>query len=304
MLSIQEVGTEILTNKPRSLYFFVGDEFGVKDEYVRILTSYYGDVKNVETVASVYALMSHKRIVPLPPALYVCRYDESFISTLDGDKAAKLLNCKMIGTLVCIYDGAKHATKLDKFFPNNVVSIDPIAADIQLKYLQGHCPSVPEHILKLIVNITSSYGHALVLSSNLENAQCYDLYQHTDAELIQSFGYSSQSQEKTIKRGIASRNFKYILDMLDAVDDYNTFLYHMLSTFVELDKLIYSPRAASDLSDFVKRWSAADIYAMFSNTYRELLRSRSETVDLKSRIVYLLSLMQFNPIPNMEVTDV
>ena len=73
-------------------------------------------------------------------------------------------------------------------------------------------------------------------------------------------------------------------------------------TFVELDKLMYSPRSNSEIAEFANRWNTHDIYSMFCNTYSELLKSRSETTDLRSRIIYLISLMQFNPIPNLEVS--
>lgn len=303
MIPIQVAGTEILTKCPRKLYFFVGPEYGVKDEYIRILADYYGEVLSVDTVDAVYNLMSHKRLFPLKPTLYVCRYDEGFVSKVDQAYATKLLKCNIVGTLICVYEQPKHATKLDKLFPDNTVSIDNITPEIQLSYLAGRCPSVPEHIQRVVVSMSSSYGQAKLLCSTLEAAKCASVFQLSDAELREALGDVIQSNEKVIRKGIASRNFKYIIKLVDECDDLNNFLYAMLGTFVELDKLMYQPHANSDISEFAKRWNARDIYSMFCNTYSELLKSRSETTDLKSRIIYLISLMQFNPIPNLEVSN-
>ena len=302
MISIQVAGVEILTNKPRKLYFFVGSEYGIKDEYIRILAEHYGEILLVDTVDSVYTLMSHKRLFPLKPAVYVCRYDDSFISKVDQAYATKLLQCNIIGTLVCIYEQPKHATKLDRFFPDNTVAIDNVAPDIQLSYLSGRCPSVPQHVQEIIVSMSSSYGQAKLICSTLEAAKCAKVFQLSDAELRDALGDAVQSNEKMLRRGIASRNFKYIVKLLDEYDDLNGFLYAMLGTFVELDKLMYSPRSNSDRAECAKSWNTHDIYSMFCNTYSELLKSRSETTDLRSRIIYLISLMQFNPIPNLEVS--
>ena len=82
MLTIQEVGTEILTHNPRKLYVMVGQEYGVKMKYVDILAEYYGKKEEMSSMSDVINIMNTKHIIPLQPAVYIVRYDESFISCL------------------------------------------------------------------------------------------------------------------------------------------------------------------------------------------------------------------------------
>ena len=42
MLSIQDVGTEILNNNPGKFYIFGGTEYGIKCKYFDIIMTHYG----------------------------------------------------------------------------------------------------------------------------------------------------------------------------------------------------------------------------------------------------------------------
>ena len=82
MLSIQEVGTEILTHNPRKLYIMVGQEYGIKTKYIDILAEHYGRKEECLSMSSIIDIMNTKHIIPLQPAVYVVRYDDSFITDL------------------------------------------------------------------------------------------------------------------------------------------------------------------------------------------------------------------------------
>lgn len=298
MISIQTAGTEILSGAPRSFYIFVGPEYGVKLEYLEILSQYYkNNVISVDSVDSVIKLMSQKHLIPLEPTLYVARYDEQFVSLADQAYAQKVAKARIIGTLVCLYEQPKHAAKLDKLFPDNTVSMEPLTPELKMKYLKRSFPTVPEHIIQAIIKNTTSYGHARLVCNSVNDANSPQIFQLSTAEIESAIGTESACNEVAMKRGIASRNFKYLTTLLDKCTDYDMFLYAFLSTCVEIDKVLSSKYATSDVSDLVKRWTRADMYNMFCHAYDEILKTRTDSVNLTSSLIYLFSLLQFSPIP-------
>lgn len=303
MLSIQVAGTEILTGSPRKFYAFVGAEYGIKSDYLNILAAHYnGSVIAADSVDSVLSLMTTKRLIPLMPALYVVRYDEAFLSSLDTVYASKLLSCNMIGTLVCVYELPKHASKLDKFFPDNTVALDPIAKELQFKYIRKQVNNVPDNLIRLIIDHSSSYGFARMVCYNLDAADSA-MYRLSDPEILDCLSMQKPSTDALLRRGIASRNFKYLVSLLDKIDDLDNVFYLILSTLIELDKIQHNPRVDSDIRDMAPRWNHRSIYNMFTHTYQEILRIRTDTVDSRSQLLYLFGLMQFENIPEWEDDD-
>ena len=92
MLTIQEVGQEVLTGTPKKFYAFVGSEYGVKEKYIELLSNHYGRKVESESVQDILNIMKTRHIIPLQPTLYVVRYDESFISTLSNSTAVTIAN--------------------------------------------------------------------------------------------------------------------------------------------------------------------------------------------------------------------
>lgn len=304
MISIQTAGTEILSGNPRPFYIFVGSEYGIKLEYLEILSQYYKNkVVSVDSADSVIKMMSQKHMIPLEPTLYVARYDEQFVSLADQAYAQKVAKAHIIGTLVCIYEQPKHATKLDKLFPDNTVSMDPLSDGLKVKYLTRAFPRVPSHIIDAVVKNTASYGHARLVCASLNDADSKEIFQLSSNDIEAAVGVESRCSETAMKRGIASRNFKYLTSLLDSCTDYDAFLYAFLSTCIEIDKCLSSKYATSDVSEFVKRWNRSDMYNMFCHAYDEILKTRTDSIDLEDSLIYLFSLLQFNPIPPKGVLD-
>ena len=98
MLTIQEVGTEIMQGTPRSFYVMTGSEYGIKRMYIQYLKDHYKNYKEADTVDSVLTTMSTKHFVPLVPTVYVVRYDESFIASLSDKTASRIKNTNIVGT--------------------------------------------------------------------------------------------------------------------------------------------------------------------------------------------------------------
>lgn len=303
MLSIQEVGSEVLGNNPRTFYAFCGTEYGIKKKYIDHLSNLYGNIKEVKTVNEILSTMSTKHLIPLTPCVYVIRYDDTFISSLNDKTAEKIKNTKIVGTIVCLYEDMKHLTKLEKFLPEFTVSIDPVNPQFLCKYLKNDFPELPERIINIVVTISSDYNQAHNMCYCLNLLDSFTLTSLNEYSISQLVGHQFESTEKQIQLGVASRNFKYLINVIDRYDDdSDRVLYTILQTMIELDKLLDNPKASSDLKDYIKVWSRADVYYMFMHTYDAIKKSRSSaSVDPSRILIQLFGLLQFNPIPSLEV---
>lgn len=304
MLSIQEAGKAILSGNPGKFYIFAGDEYGVKSKYLSIIKSHYNnECIEVETAEAVFNIMSTKHLIPLSPKLYIVRYDDSFISDINSSTASMINNMKIIGTVICVYQSSKHTAKCDKYLSNYTVVFDSINTEFIKKYLISDFPKLPTSLIDFAVSARPDYKSA----SNICNCLAYlnsNLQNSADvSELSFIFGCSSTSTEEQFKLGIASKNFGYCLSVLETYGgDLNNLFYSILSTLIELEKLLGITYSQSPFHKYIKCWSYADIYFMFMHTYEELKKSRSyNSYDVKDSIVYLLGILQFSSIPTMEV---
>lgn len=304
MLTIQEVGEEVLGGHPRKFYVFAGDEYGVKRKYLDALSRYYSrQVKECPSVQQLLDMMSTKHLIPLAPALYVVRYDEEFLSTLSDRSEAKISSTNIVGTIVCIYSSdIRGVPKLDKYLPTFTVEIPNISEAFLLKHLHVDFPDLPDRLIQFAATYGSDYNDAQNICMSMSLLPPEKFSALSDAALSALFGKISTSKENAFKQGVAAKNFPYLLTVLDTYDDSLDGVYYtILSTLLELEKLMTNTYTDSPLRDYVKRWTPADIYNMFMNTYQCLQRSRTYSVDLYSSIVYLCSLLMFSEIPSVEV---
>lgn len=300
MRTIQEVGTEILTKQPKSFYVMVGTEYGIKMKYINFLKDMYGCIKEVPDVESVLSIMNKKHIVPLTPCVYVARYDETFISSLNEAVKKRIQTTNIIGTIVCIYDNDKYTSKLDKYLSEYTVSIDPVSSQYLEKYLHQDFPGIADRFVKIAIKYSSDYSQAQNMCRAMRSVCAEDLYKFSDEEIASFFGHSNVSSESQIRKGLAARNFKYLVDVLDKLENVDNLYYVLLQTLIELDKLKDGGYVQSDIKSYVKCWKREDIYYMFSNVYSELKRSRIYQIDVKSSLIMLFSMLQFTDIPPLE----
>lgn len=300
MLTVQEVGTEILGEHPRKFYVFVGTEYGIKQKYIRKLRDLYGEQKEAQSVDEVLSFMSTKHLIKPDPACYVVRYDDDFVSSLDNKTADKIKHTKIIGTVVCIYQLAKHADKLAKYLPDMTVSLDSINKQFVSKYLHQDFPSLPDRLISAATQMANDYNHAYNICNCMTHTSIDHLYGLSDSELQRIFGVRELSTDQMIKIGVASRNFNYLIDMLDTYpDSLDSIIYTVLSTMLELEKIISNKNAQSNLREYLNRWTHKDIYNMFMNAYNELQKLRTVSSNTYESLIYLFSLLQFSEIPEV-----
>lgn len=296
MRSIQDVGTEIMSGNPASFYIFTGSEYGVKTKYIDTLRNLYGDKVETNSVNAVLDMMNTKHLIPLEPKVYVVRYDDEFLKSLDDNTEKSIVSTDICGTIVCLYEKAEHANKLDKYLSNYTVDISGIGYKFVVKYLHTEFPNLPDKLIESAAKIGDNYEHSRNIARCMCGADVDLLYQYTDLQLKNLFGVTSVSLESDVRNSVASRNFRALISTTDKYDDLDSCLYTILNTLVELEKIYYNKYAESSLRQYVDAWTPKDIYNMFMNTYSQLKKVRTYSIDMKEVIMYLASLLQFKEI--------
>ena len=305
MLSIQEVGKQVLTGNPKPFYVFIGSEYGIKEKYLENLKSYYNNVVEVGNIADVLELMSKKHIIPLKPTLYIVRYDEEFLRTLDKKSNDNLIKVesKIIGTIVCIYEIQKQSDKCAKYLPDFTVSFDSVSPEFIKKYLKSDFVELDSSVIDFSVQVRSDYKSAYNICASLKCADSDELAKYDGNHLATVLGNNFSTSEKQFRYGVASRNFAYSLSVIDSYNgQLDMLMYTFLSTLIELERIISNPKQQSDLKQYVSCWNTSDVYYLFMHIYSELEKSRVlSTYDVYSGLLYLISLLQYSPVPEVGV---
>lgn len=305
MITIQELGLSIMSDSPNNLYIVGGSEYGIKEKYIDKLTKFYGKKEEYPDVATLIDFLSVKHIVPTPPALYVIRYDESFVSSINSEYAKKIRKLKIRGTIFCVYTEKKHIDKLDKFLPECTCVLEAVNPKFIEKYLHEDFPKLDDRSIKIATKYCSNYGHARALCRSMINSDPAVLAAMPEDRVARLLGCGNASTETDIQKAIACRNFSQACKLVESYEgDLNNLMYTILQTMIELEKVLSSKYSSSDLKDYAKFWKIEDVYNMFMNTYNELDKLRSNTSsDVQSSLIYLFGLFTFKDIPSLEVMD-
>lgn len=305
MISIQDLGLSIMSDSPKPFYIIGGSEYGIKDKYIDKLTALYGKKEEYGSVSDLINFLSVKHIIPVPPALYVIRYDESFVSTISAAVAQKIHSLKFKGTIICIYAEYKHIEKLDKFLPDCTAIVEAVNPKYIEKYLHSDFPKLDDRSIHIATYCSTSYGHARTICKSMSNANPEILAKMSDKELARLFGCADESGESAIQKAVAARNFVAATQLLNRYEgDKDGLLYTILQTMIELEKVLTSKYSNSDLKDFAKYWKLEDVYHVFMNTYAELEKLRSNTSsDVESSLIYIFGLLTFKDVPSWEVMN-
>lgn len=301
MLSIQDAGLSIMGDSPKNFYVFGGVEHGIKEQYIDILTKKVGNKLESDSAVDIFTMMNKKHIIPLVPAVYVIRYDKAFLSKLNPQYAEEILNCKIVGTIVLIYEAEADIKKIDKYFPNNTVIINNIESKHICKYLRRDFPNLPDNYIQIAANHTSDYFQAKNICRCLNSIQ--GNISLTENNIMKLFGLDKLYSDKELAVAIASRNFNAIIHISEHYEgeDKNYILYQFLNCMLEMDKLLDNKYTSSPLKDYIRYWTRQDIYYMFNHTYNAISQLRAGyCTDIDLYIVYLSALLRFRSIPSME----
>lgn len=290
-------------DSPLPFYAIGGSEYGIKERYIDTLTNFYGKKEEYPSVSDLIDFLTVKHLIAVPPALYVVRYDEAFVSTLSASIVQKILSIKSKGTILCLYSDPKHIAKIDKFLPQYTAVIDTVSPKYIEKYLHNDFPKLDDRSIKIAATAASSYGHARTICRSMSMADPSSLARMAEAELLRLFGCGTSSDELDIQKAVASRNFVAASRLLDNYEgNLDNLIYTLLRTMIELEKVVTSKYSTSDLKDYGKFWKLEDIYHYYMNCYAELEKLRSNTsTNIKSSLIYLFGLFTFKDVPSVEV---
>ena len=300
MLGIQEAGTQILGNNPNSFYIFAGEELGVKQRYLQHLHKYYGATAIYDSVTDVLDYMRVKHFIPLKPQLYVVRYDESFLSLKDN--ADLITKSKIIGTLVCIYETEKQYKRCEKSLGEYTVRFDKLNKAFIAKYLAQDFPQMSSFIIDQLLKLTDDYMTAYNMCLELSYLGESRRLSLTYNDIQNTFGGQTTTADQQFQIAFASKNTASCLHILDNYQgEIDKLTYIMLSTTLDLESSLISKRKNA-VSKYVSSWDYQSIYNMFSHIYDELSKSRSVSpYNIYDRLVYLISLLQYQSIPQLGV---
>lgn len=305
MMTLQDLGLSILGTSPKSLYFIGGTEYGVKSKYIERLTKLYGAKEEYPSMDRIISLFSTKHLLPLKPQLYVVRYDEQFIQSLTAEVAKKVTGLKIVGTVVCIYEDAKHVAKLDKYFPDNVGVVESINPKFIEKYLHSDFPNLDDRSINIAALSSDNYSQAKNICESMSHTEPQILASMPQSKLELLFGCTTASADNQLRIAIASRNFNAFVSLLDSYEgDLDNVMYIFLQTCIDLEKTKCTKYNNTDLKDYVKYWGLEDIYYMFMHSYNELSKLRSNTsANVYDSLIMLASLFTFKSVPSLEALN-
>ena len=298
-MTIQEAGKQILNNQPTKFYVFCGEEYGIKYRYIEQMKQYYGDSSEAETVNDILGLMRKKRMFPLEPKVYVVRYDEAFLSSLNDKTAAEIEKTNIVGTVVCIYEQNKHRTKCNKFLPDYTVTFDPVNPTFIKQYLESDFPHLPPTCIDTAIKLRWDYMGAYHICESMQFAE---MYVDDVVAMTRAFSSTVAAEDNVFRYAFAAKDFSQCLQILDEyTGELSSLYYVMLMALIELERVL-SSKAKSDLGKYAKAWDINSIYWAFMYVYDELKKSRScLSYNIYDRIIYLLSVFQYQTVPQLGV---
>lgn len=290
MISIQDAGREILGNTPRNFYVFTGSEYGIKESYLNKLEQFYSRRIVADSASDLLRSFHIKKLVPEPNSLYVVRYDDEFISSLDEKTSNYVATAKIPGTVVCIYESPKHAKKVEKYLAGYTVCIDTIDSRFISKYLHSEFPKLPDFVLDFISKHAQNYGHARNVASSLRMLDRDIVADLTDKELRLLCSYSEKND--SIVSAITRRDLHYLLTTAYEQEDPSNVVYSFLSASLDIEKTLSGPNRGN-----YKTWTLEDAYNLFVHSYNIMKKIRTLSCDPKNCVVYLVSLLAFVRVP-------
>lgn len=301
MLTIQDLGLSIMGDTPKNFYILGGAEFGIKERYIDILTSKIGKRIEYSNMIELLASMEKKQMFPVPPSVYVIRYDKLFLSKLNAELAQRVNKCKINGCVVLIYESDSDINKAEKFFPDNTSIVMHIDSKFIIKYLKADFPGLKDEYCVIAAKVANDYYQAKNICRCLYSLQ--DKYTLTEGQIKYLFGMDTTYSDNDIMLAVANKDFASLVYMSEHYDgDIQNILYLMLRTMLELDKCLDNKYASSIVQKASKAWTRYDVYFFFNHVYNALKQLRLGYInDPSLYIVYLAALLRFKQIPNLAV---
>ena len=293
-------------DSPKNFYILGGTEFGIKEKYIDILSSKIGNKIEHSNAIDLITSMEKKQLIPIPPSVYIIRYDKVFLSKLsekNGELAHRVKNCKINGCIVLIYETDSDINKCDKYFPDNTAIVNHIDAKFVIKYLKSDFPELKDEYCNISAKIAADYYQAKNIARCLYSIQ--DRITLNEGQIKYLFGLDTTYSDSDVMLAVANRDFASLVYISEHYDgDIQNIFYTMLRTMIELDKCMDNKYANSPVQKALKNWTRYDVYFYFNHIYNALKQLREGyTSDASIYITYLAALLRFKQIPNMQILE-
>ena len=285
LLTIQQVGNEILTNQPRRFYIFCGAESGIKDKYIEHLQSYYNNNKvELDSFETLVSQLQYEPLISIP-TLYIIRYDKEFWSKVSESTANLISDIYIDGTVVMIFSENASA-KISKNLGDYAIDIAPLSEQLKMKYLVNEFPQISEVIIQAVINLSENYLMARNVCQSISKLPATKVNDITAEDIDNLFVIRGGVDEKAIQGDIYCRDVaKALVDFDNFSGDRNFLFYNIMNTMTTLEK--QNNRA----------WNKSDVVMLNDLAYQFLLQSRTIYVDLYNVLVMLFCSMGISPVP-------
>ena len=130
-MNIKELKQELLENKTRHYYVFIGEELALQDIYINKIKEISGlPLLRVNDVRSIYHRLTIIPLVKVPPTLYVIRNDDDYYKSNNLWKNLLKLNNFKDNILILLYSDIKKTSEFCKAHDSVLTSFDLIDASL------------------------------------------------------------------------------------------------------------------------------------------------------------------------------
>ena len=298
MLDLKVGLKEIFSENPKKFYFLTGPEYGVKAQYLSNIESKFKGREEFDNFNDLINSFKTKSLIPREPKLYVIRYDLDFLKGLNADSAKRLSDAKIVGIVIGLYQEDNHESKLDKYFPDNVLRVNSLAPQILKKHLLKEFIHIPEMYIDLVVNISSDYYEAMHMCQRMNLLSMSELSSIPTSDIKFLFTCGEHYNNDRFKEAIASRSYIVATEEIESYEgELSLLFYDILNTFLEIIKVLEKPYTDSPVKKYVeaKLWDIQSAKAMFNVSYEQLEKTRNiSNYPPYIALNYICSLLQFN----------
>ena len=291
MRDLKDVACEIFNDTPSKLYILCGEEYGVKREYIEMLKRHYGDFSELSSVDTILTYFRTKHLIPPVPKLYIIRYDEDFVKSLNSGTSAMLDHINIIGTIVLVYEDGKHESALANYLPDYTTHV----STMHEKFIKKHLLSLfPDRMAEFIEHtdfrrLNYSEAYNLVLSaSSLPDTE---LYSEEERNLVCDLSPVPQVTSDEFAFAFANKDFSscaYIIQVYTG--NLTDLFYSMCSVLIDLEAALSEPNRAKSrkYGKSASKWNLRTVVTMFDMVYNHIKSSRTDvSMDMRDTLLYL-----------------
>ena len=136
-MTISDVKKQIQEHAVDSLYLFVGEEIGIMNIYIDMISNEFETVINTASITSIYRTLTGKSLFNTGKnVLYIIREDPAFLSNDSyWNEIIPILKLKNI-TIIFKYREISKSHKIYKALGNNIVIFEKLSSNVLRKYIQ------------------------------------------------------------------------------------------------------------------------------------------------------------------------